>query len=597
VTAATAAPGGTRVFRRPGWPRLVVLYCVICPPAATLVQAAFWPMWRDHPLLALGSVVLSMALLCAGILLLDEPGQRRSAAMLMAASALLTAGWLNIWRAGPLPLISVPASPAGTILAAWAMFRYQSSPRERHVSSRFFALMLAVFLVGDVFCIAVSTPGWNGFPSSAWWPTLVADHGLFNLASQVMACVGVAFAVSYMVLWLARWKLSRGISRSLALPVALAASTVCAVIIVELVADMMRVGSHVMNVIFTVEAYLQISVPAAFAISVLLRRFTRARIADLLLRLHGPQRVSSIGDALRDVLEDPTLEVVGWAPGTRPEAAEAAAGAAEAGPPLAAVTGNRLRYPVVAGSGERLAVIVADPALAASGDLLEAAAAATSLTLENARLEAVLAGQLREVRESRLRIIQAGIAERRRLEHDLHDGIQQGLQGLHVMLAAAGADAEDLATRAFIGRIRKELALVIEELRDLAHGVHPGVLSQVGLAEAIRTMAGRYTVAIDVDLPPGRFGDDAELTAYYVIAESITNAIKHARASRITVRGGKSGGWLRITIRDNGQGGASADAGTGIRGILDRVRGIGGDAELHSAPGAGTEIRVRIPCA
>ena len=110
-------------------------------------------------------------------------------------------------------------------------------------------------------------------------------------------------------------------------------------------------------------------------------------------------------------------------------------------------------------------------------------------------------------------------------------------------------------------------------------------------------MAGRYTVAIDVDLPAGRFGEDCELTAYYVIAESITNAIKHARAGRIAVQGAKSGGWLRITVSDDGQGGASADAGTGIRGILDRVHGIGGNAELYSPPGQGTEIRVRIPCA
>ncbi len=140
---------------------------------------------------------------------------------------------------------------------------------------------------------------------------------------------------------------------------------------------------------------------------------------------------------------------------------------------------------------------------------MRAAVAASSFALENAQLEAVLADQLQEVRESRRRIIQAGIVERRRLEHDLHDGIQQGLQGLHVMLAAAEADTADEVSRAFIGRIGKELALVIEELRDLAHGVHPGVLSQVGLAEAVRTMAGRYTVAIDVDLPPGRFGEDA----------------------------------------------------------------------------------------
>jgi signal transduction histidine kinase len=568
----------------------VLLYCTICPPAAALAYLAFLPMWEGRPLLALGSAALSMALLTAGILLLDEPGQRGSASMLIAASALLAAGWLNTWRVGPLPLISVPASPAGTILAAWAMFRYRTAARERRASTRFFTLVLGFFLVGDLGRIALSAPQWNGFPATAWWPTIRADHGLFTAVTEIVEAAAVGFTVAYLILWLTRWQRSHGIARRLALPVVVAASLSCAIIIVELVAALMSDSPHVMNVIYTVEAYLEIGVPAAFVVSVLRRRFTRARIADLLLRLRGPERASSITDALRDVLEDPALEVISWAPGIRP---------GDAGHAVPAGPGDdrRLLLPVIATSGEQLAVILADPSLSASDDLVRAAVAASSFALENAQLESVLADQLHEVRESRRRIVHAGIVERRRLEHDLHDGIQQGLQGLHVMLAAAEADTTDEASRAFIGRIGKELAQVIEELRDLAHGVHPGVLSQVGLAEAVRTMAGRYTVAIDVDLPPGRFGEDCELTAYYVIAESITNAIKHARARRIAVQGEQCGRWLQITVSDDGRGGASADAGLGIRGILDRVHGIGGDAELRSPPGAGTRVRVRIPCA
>ena len=117
------------------WPRLGVLYGIICPPAAALVILAFWPMWRDRPLLALGNVVLSMALLSAGILLLDEPAQQRSAGMLIGASALLTAGWLNNWPVGPLPLISVPASVAGIVLASWAMYSYPHSPNEKRAGA------------------------------------------------------------------------------------------------------------------------------------------------------------------------------------------------------------------------------------------------------------------------------------------------------------------------------------------------------------------------------------------------------------------------------------------------------------------------------
>lgn len=568
----------------------MLLYCVICPPAAVLINVAFWPLWRERPVLALGAAVLSMALLCAGILLLDEQGQESSAGMLMGSSVLLTAGWMFYWHVGPLPLISGPASAVGTILAAWAMFRYQYSPHERRVANRLFIALICFFLIAEIFSAVVSWPLWNGYLASAWWPTLVPDKGLFTAVTDVVLCAGIGFAVAYMLLWIARWRRSRGISRALALPVAVAASVTCGATLAELAADAASAGPGVMNFIYTIEAYLDIGVPVAFVVSVLRRRFTRARIADLLLRLRGPERVSSMTEALRDVLEDSTLEVVGWAPGTRPADADA-------GPAAGLVGHGRLSLPVTASSGERLAVILADSSLSASDDLVRAAVAATSFALENSQLEAALADQLREVRESRMRIIQAGIAERRRLERDLHDGIQQGLQGLQIMLAAAEADVADQKASAFIGRIGSELAVVIEELRDLAHGVHPGALSQVGLEQAVTTMAGRYTIPIDVDLPSGRFEDDAELTAYYVIAESITNAIRHARARRIRVHGEKSDGWMRVTVTDDGQGGASADVGSGIGGIFNRVRGIGGDAELRSPPGHGTEIRVEIPCA
>jgi signal transduction histidine kinase len=581
--SATVAADFAKALGVRGWPRLPALYAVTCPLAAVLIVAAFWPMWRDRPLLALGNVVLSMALLCAGILLLDEPSQQSSAKMLLGSSALLTAGWLNNWHVGPLPLISVPTSPAGTILAAWAMYSYPSSPYEKRAGNRFFVVMLACILAGDALYIVTSRPRWSGFPANAWWPALYPDRMLSETAERVLDVVGIGFAVAYVVLWAARWRRSRGISRRLARPVAVAASVVCAAVIVELAATAMLASSHVMNLIYTVEAYLQISVPAAFAVAVLQRRFARTRIADLVLRLRGPARASSLTDALRNVLEDPGLEVMDCA------AATASSARQENG-------SDRLRLPVVGSSGDELAVILADPALSHDDDLVRAAVAASSFALENAQLESALTEQLREVRDSRLRIVQVSIAERRRLERDLHDGTQQRLLALKMMLAAAETDATDEASRALIGRVRSELAQVIEELRDLAHGIHPAALGQVGLEQAIRSMAERYPIPIQVSLPPGRFGEAAELTGYYIIAESVTNAIKHGQASRITIQGEKSGGWLRITVSDDGQGGASPAAGTGIRGIIDRARAIGGDAELDSVPGRGTRITARVPC-
>jgi signal transduction histidine kinase len=240
---------------------------------------------------------------------------------------------------------------------------------------------------------------------------------------------------------------------------------------------------------------------------------------------------------------------------------------------------------------------MADPSLSPNDDLVRAAIAASSFALENAQLETALRDQLTEVRESRLRIIEAGIIERQRLERNLHDGAQQRLLALKVMLATAESDVSDAGAHAVITRVRSELGQVLEELRDLAHGLHPAVLTQLGLDQAITSMAERYTIPIDVSLPPGRFGESAEITAYFFIAESITNAIKHARARRITVTGERAGASLHITVGDDGLGGASISAGTGIRGVIDRVRAVGGEVRLDSPAGRGTRIRAEIPCA
>src|SRR5207247_6231316 len=171
-----------------------------------------------------------------------------------------------------------------------------------------------------------------------------------------------------------------GISRSLALPVSIAASVTCAATIVELAAVAISASRPAMDLIYTVEAYLQIAVPVAFFVSVMRRRFARTRIVELILHLRGPSRTSSVTDALRTVFEDPDLEVRDWAPGTQPDAEDAEP---EPLPP----GHGRLVLPITSSSGEQLAVILADPSLSANDDLVRAAVAASSFARENAQLE------------------------------------------------------------------------------------------------------------------------------------------------------------------------------------------------------------------
>jgi signal transduction histidine kinase len=574
------------------WPSLPTLYVTVFPAIAVLTTVAFWPMWQQRPFLALGCEFLSLGLTAAGILLLEEPAQRGTGVMLITAGALLTAGWINGWKVGPWPLISVPASPLGIVLAAWAMFRYPYPPSQVRRDRWFFVTIVVWYVIFEGVAIVISRPAWNGFPAAAWWPALYPDRSLFTPLTRIVPLGGIAFAVVYVVLWLRRWRGSRGIARRLAAPIAVAWAIVAAATIVELAADVSSASSADLDRIYTIEAYLQIGVPLAFVISVLRRRLLRTRIVGLLLHLRGPARLPSVTAALRSVFEDPDLEVIDG-----PAVLGAAGHPTDPAGVLPAGGRERVCLPIRSNSGKQLAVVLAEPSLSPHDDLVRAALTASAFALENAHLEQALWAQLQDVRESRLRIIQAGLAERRRLERDLHDGAQQRLLGLKLMLAAAEADIDDGAARAAVSRVRSELGGVLDELRDLAHGIHPTVLTQVGLAQAVQSLADRYTTPVLVDLPPGRFAESVELTAYFVIAESITNSIKHAEAAEITVTGAPADGSLQIVIADDGKGGANVAAGTGIRGVIDRVRGVGGDLVLHSPAGQGTRVEMRIPCA
>jgi signal transduction histidine kinase len=201
------------------------------------------------------------------------------------------------------------------------------------------------------------------------------------------------------------------------------------------------------------------------------------------------------------------------------------------------------------------------------------------------------------LRASRARLVEASETERRRLLHNLHDGAQQRLTALvvHLRLAAEQENPTRESSAAALDRAGTELMLAIEELRDLAHGLHPALLARLGLGAAVKGVAARATVPVTLaELPEIRLDDAAEAIAYYVVAESVTNAQKHARASAITVRVGLRHQLLRVEVADDGVGGARETDGSGLQGLRDRVEGIGGSFRVDSGP-RGTRITARIP--
>jgi PAS domain S-box-containing protein len=219
---------------------------------------------------------------------------------------------------------------------------------------------------------------------------------------------------------------------------------------------------------------------------------------------------------------------------------------------------------------------------------------------ERKRYEQALQDSLAEVRASRARIVEAGDLERRRVERDLHDGAQQRLvtlaMSLRIARARLGAD-DDSEASAILEEIRAELQVALAELRDLARGIHPAVLTEQGLRDALESLVLRSPVPAQIlCCPSDRLGPAIETGIYYLVAEALTNAIKHAHASAVLISVCERAGIVEVELRDDGRGGAAIDSGTGLRGLADRVASLDGHLTVVSPPGGGTCVRAEIPC-
>jgi signal transduction histidine kinase len=337
-----------------------------------------------------------------------------------------------------------------------------------------------------------------------------------------------------------------------------------------------------------------IAVPLLFLAGMLRSRLAYATAGELVLRLERtpPDRIR---DALARALGDPSLEVVFWLP-EREEFADVRGrpvAVPEDGPERAV---TRLHGE----GGKPLAALIHDPALRDEEGLIDVAAAAARLALENARLHAEVQAQLAKVKESRARIVSAADEQRRRIERDLHDGAQQRLVALGIELRRAlrglGDDVDPELER-LLASTADELQSAVEELRDLAAGIHPPILTQGGLAVALTALAQRAPVPVTVEADVERLPAEVEGTGYFVAAEALNNVAKHAGATRAEISASLRNGSLVVEVADDGVGGAAADGGSGLRGLADRVEARGGTLSIESPRGGGTRVVGEIPCA
>ena len=335
-----------------------------------------------------------------------------------------------------------------------------------------------------------------------------------------------------------------------------------------------------------------IALPITFLWGLLRSRLAAAHVADLIREL---DRVppGELRGALARAVGDPSLEIAFWLPERNAYAdADGNAVTLPEEDPHRAVT--RLDH-----HGEPIAALVHDPSLLDDPRLLEAAGMAARLALENARLAAELRAQLGRVQESRRRIVAAGDEQRRRIERDIHDGAQQRLVALALELRAAQlrlGTSVDPAVEAVFGQAVDELQLAVAELRELARGVHPAVLTEEGLAAALESLAARTPLRVRIDAQEERYPAEIEAAAYFVACEALANAVKHSGASQVAISAGRRNGRLVVEVEDDGRGGAVATNGSGLHGLADRVEAHGGRLSVESPAGGGTRVVGELPC-
>jgi signal transduction histidine kinase len=333
--------------------------------------------------------------------------------------------------------------------------------------------------------------------------------------------------------------------------------------------------------------------PLALLLGLLRSQLDRSAVGRLIVELGAglpvPERLRSV---LAGTLHDPSLQLAYWLP-ERNTFVDAA------GAPVLVELARDRALTHLERDGETIAVLVHDPVLAGEPELVAAVAAGAGMAVQNEQLHAQVRSQLREVHASRARIVEAADGARRRVERDLHDGAQQRLVTVALALRLAHTQLGTVPSgelAALLEEAAAELAAALDELRELARGIYPVLLTDAGLGPALCSLAERCPVpAVVGDVPDRRWADAVEQTCYFVVSEALANAAKHAGAGQVVVDVSEDGDRLRVEVSDDGAGGADTN-GSGLRGLADRVAALGGALTVRSPRGGGTRVIATVPC-
>ena len=423
-----------------------------------------------------------------------------------------------------------------------------------------------------------------------------SNESLVTALGAALNLAGAVLVAAVLVVLVRRWRRASAAQRRFLVPVYSAGVAVLILLIVLVLLQAGGLRDDALEAIWVASMVPFALVPYVFLGTLIRTHMIQSgAVGELMARLGETPQRGELRDALARALGDPSLELVYWLPDDE-RFVDARGRPVE----LPSVDSDRAVTKVEREGGCVAALVYDSLVHDQQGGYVDAIGAAASLALQNERLEAELRSKVEELRASRRRMLSIGLEERRRLERDLHDGAQQRLvsMALNMRLARARLRDDPAAAERLLDSAGDELGAALEELRELARGIHPAVLSDRGLDTALETLARRAPVPVELHrMPTARLPEAVELAAYFVVAEALTNVAKYASASHATVDVERTNGRVVVRVADDGIGGADPSTGTGLRGLADRLAVIEGRLEIDSEPGKGTTITARIPCA
>ena len=556
-----------------------------------LATAEFAP---DHGLWIAADLVIGFGFVGAGLFAwYRSPGNRTGVLMVATGFAwyvsLLERTEPSLLFSFGFALDSLYVGPAVHLLLAYPSGRLESGIDRALVICAYAAVTLG-FLPVALF-VSPETFGCAGCPENVF--LLQNEPSFGETWLDILSAIGIVVPLAVVARLAQRWRRASRPLRRTVTPVFLAGALLMTTLATVL-ASVLLIGSmELADVFFYLSLPPLALVPFLFLAGLARGRMLRGRgLGRLVRRLGASLERGELRAALAEALGDPSVEIAYWLPDSRQYVD------AEGHPLQLPASDSGRSVTEVDREGRRIAAIVHDPTLLDDRERVREAGAAAALALENERLEAELRAKVEEVRASRSRLVEVGWRQRRRLERDLHDGAQQRLVSLALTLRMARdrlGDQDGDAAR-LLDRSREELDLALSELRELARGIHPAVLADRGLSAAVGALAERAPLPVEVrEVPPERLPEHIELTAYFVISESLTNITKYAAASRAWVSVTQKNGRLLLEVGDDGVGGADARRGTGLRGLADRLDAIEGRLYIESEPGRGTTVRATMP--